>query len=172
MSFNKLVKICQETDTESHTIHLSEGRSYQHTPNAQDYNHSRVATAAPLAINPVPSGSGNGHSPHPDAMDLSAAATRGKISEEERASRLHEGCCLYCRGVRHMACHCPNKSKNPFRAASAHIEGNTNAPANASPNAFANPNTFATPPNSGGGGNWGGNWGAGGTGGKGQSGNA
>jgi len=61
LSFNELVKICQETDTESHTIHLSEGRSYQHPPNAQGHNHSRVATAAPLAINPVPSGSGNRH---------------------------------------------------------------------------------------------------------------
>ena len=50
-----------------------------------------------------------------------------------------------------MAHHCPNKTKNPFRAASAHTEGNLN------------PNTFANPFSGGGGG---GNKGGGGTGGQ------
>ena len=113
LSFNELVKICQETDTESRAIHLSEGRSYQHPRNAQGHNHSRVVTAAPLAINPVPSVSGNGHSPHPDAMDLSAAATRGKISKEERASRLREGYCLYCGGLGTWLTTAPTSRRTP-----------------------------------------------------------
>jgi len=96
-------------------------------------------------------------------MDLSSAATRGKISEEERVARLLEGRCLYCGGVGHMACHCPNKSKNPFRVASAHMEGN--------PNTLANPNANTFEPTSSGGGG-GGNRGGGGTGSQGQLGNA
>ena len=56
-----------------------------------------------------------------------------------------------------MARHFPNKTKNPFRTASAHIEGNPN------------PNTFANPFSGSG---RGGNKGGGGTGGQDQSGNA
>ena len=170
LSFNELVKICQETDTESRAIHLSEGRSYQQPRNAQGHTHSRVATAAPLATNhaanPVPSGSGNGHSPHPDAMDLSATGTRGKISDEERAARLRDGRCLYCGGMGHMARNCPNKSRNPFRAAAAQIESDRHS----DPNALTHPNTSTSThvnPFGGGGGARGGNGGN-----QGQSGNA
>ena len=175
--------LCQETDTESHAIHLSKSRSYhQRHSQGHVYPHALATTT----IHNPPQNS-TGQAPHPDTMDLSATGGRGKISEEERAARLREGCCLYCGGVGHMARHCPNKTKNPFRAASTYMEGNPNMFANPNPNTFANPNpnTFANPnpntfvnlhpntfanPFSGDGG--GGNKGSGRTGGQGQSGNA
>jgi len=105
-------------------------------------------------------------------MDLSAINARRKISEEEQAARLREGRCLYCGGVGHLARNCPNKTRNPFRAATAQVDPNPNPNPNTienHPNANPNPNT-STNPFSGGGG--GGNWGSGGNGGQGQSGNA
>jgi len=101
-------------------------------------------------------------------MDLSGTGY-GKLSEQERATRIREGLCLYCGKPGHMARHCPSKSKNPFGAASAYVEGNPNVLTNPNPGTVANPNSFAnTFSGSGGGGNRGG----GGTGGQGQSGNA
>jgi len=107
-------------------------------------------------------------------MDLSASGTgRGKISEQEKAASLGEGRCLYCGLVGHMARNCPHKSRNPFRAAFTHMEGdpNPNAFANPNMNTFANPNTnsFANPFSGSGGGE---NRGGGGTRGQDQSGNA
>ena len=175
LSFNELVTLCQETDTESRAIHLSEGRSHHQYPrNPQGHPHARAPTASagPSAYQPPSSAN---QAPHPDAMDLSATGSRGKISEEERAARLREGRCLYCGGVGHMARHCPNKTKNPFRVAAVYPDPNPN------PNpAFANhPNPNPDPfggsggGGSGGGGNGGGgNRGGGGTGGQGRSGNA
>ena len=175
LTFNVLVVLCQETDTESGAINLSKGRSYLHSRNHQGHTHSRAPTTSPLAttpaISPVPSGSGNRHSLHPDAMDLSATRGRGKISEEERAARLLEGRCLYCSGVEYMGRHCPNKTKNPFHAASAHMEGNPNIVTNPNPDPFANPNPNTSANHFSGGGG-GGNKEGGGTSGQGQSANA
>jgi len=153
LTFDELVALSQETDTESCPIHLSKGRSY-HQRNSQGHAHPRAPATTMI---PNPPQNGAGQAPHPDAMDLSMTGGRGKILEEEWAARLREGCCLYCGGVRHMARHCPHKTKNTFRAASVHMEGNPN------------PNTFANPFSGGGGG---GNKGVGGTGGQDQLGNA
>jgi hypothetical protein len=162
LTFDELVALCQETDTESRAIHLSEGRTY-HQRNSQGHVHPRAPTTTTIS-NPPPNSAGQ--IPHPDAMDLSATGGRGKISEEERAARLREGRCLYCGGLGHMARHCPNKTKNPFRAASAQMEQfpdtQTNNP---NPNTLANPIPFS---GSGGGGNRGGD----GSRGQGQTGNA
>jgi len=160
LTFDELVVLCQETDTESRAIHLSEGRSY-HQRNSQGHTHPRAPATTTIRNPPQ---NGTGQAPHPDAMDLSVTGGRGKNPEEERAARLREGRYFYCGGVGHMARHCPNKTKNPFRAASAHMEGNPN------PNTFVNPNTnmFANPFSGAGGG---GNKGGGGTGGQDQPGN-
>jgi len=161
LTFDELLALCQETDTESCAIHLSEGRSYrQLNPQGHIYPRAPATTTIP---NPLQNGAGQ--APHPDAIDLSATGGRGKISEEERAARLREGRCLYCGGVGHMAFHCPNKTKNPFRAASAHMEGNPNTNTSANPN----PDTFANPFSSSGGGGY---KGGGGTRGQGQLENA
>jgi hypothetical protein len=175
LSFNELVALCQETDTESRAIHLSEGRSHQHQRYHQNHSHPRTPTTIMTPTNYTAASSAS-QTPDPDAMDLSATVGRGKISEQERTARLREGNCLYCGGVGHMARHCPNKNRNPFRAAGAQVtsQQNQNLPdtgSNPNPNTFANhpnPDTFANPfSGAGGGGNRGG-----GSGGEGQSGNA
>jgi hypothetical protein len=163
LTFDELVTLCQETDTESRAIHLSEGRTHQHSRNHQGHAPPRSTTvSAPPAGSSTANNSG--HAFHPDAMDLSATGPRGKISEEERAARLREGRCLYCGGMGHLARNCPNKTRNPFRAAAAQMEPNPrpnpNTPMPSTPNTHAQSNPF-----SGGGGNRGGNGG-------GQSGNA
>lgn len=172
LNYEQFVALCQELDVGLRALHHREGKHNGGTAQRNHQNHSQPRTQTTTPTNYTAPSSGT-QSPHPDAMDLSATGGRGKVSEQEKAARLREGGCFYCGGVGHMARHCPNKSKNPFRAASAHVEENPNASANASPDASANPNTFAIPHNgSGGGGNWGGTWEAVGTGGKGQSGNA
>jgi len=140
LTFDELVALCQETDTESCAIYLSEGRSYhqqQRIPQGHAQSHAPATTATHTA-NPPPSRTSQ--APHPDAMDLSTMGGRGKISEEERATRLREGRCLFCGGVGHMARHCPNKNRNPFRAAAAQtmLQQDQNL-------ANANPNTTPTP---------------------------
>jgi len=142
LTFDELVALCQETDTESRAIHLSEGRSYhQQQRIPQGHAQSRApATTTTHTANPPPSCASQ--APHPDAMDLSATGGRGKISEEERTARLREGRCLYCGGVGHMARHCPNKNRNPFRATAAQtmLQQDQNLP-------NANPNLTPTPTN-------------------------
>ena len=140
--FQRTVKICQETATELPAIYLSEGRPYQQLWNAQGHTHSGVATATPVATNhaanPIPGSSGNGHSSHSDAMDLSdATGTHQKTSEEERMARLHDGRCLYGGGIGHMVRNWPIKSRNPVRAVTTQIELDRQA----DPNTLTHPNT-------------------------------
>jgi len=119
LTFDELEALCQETDTEFHAIHLSEGRSYhkqQCIPQGHAQSRAPANTATHTA-NPPPSHVSQ--APHPDAMDLSATGGWGKIPEEERTARLREGRCLYCGVVGHMTHHCPNKNRNPFRATAA-----------------------------------------------------
>ena len=145
LTFDELGALCQETDTESHAIHLSEGQSYhqqQRIPQSHAKSHAPATTATHTA-NPPPSRASK--APHPDAMDLSATGGRGKILEEERVARLREGHCFYCGGVGHMARHCPNKNRNPFRAAATQTmlqqnQNLTNANPNPTPTATDNPN--------------------------------
>ena len=93
---------------------------------------------------------------HPDTIDLSATGTRGKISDEEQAARLHEGRCLYYGAMEHMARNCPNKTRNPFRAAATQIVPNQDQNQSLNPivHPNPNPNTYMNPPygNEGGGG--------------------
>lgn len=153
LTFDQFVALCQQLDSEIRALQYYEGKHGAAQPRPNQ-NQPRIQTSAPLATNP-PTTIG------PEPMDLSAS--RGKISEEERATRLREGRCLYCGGVGHMARHCPNKNRNPFRAAAAQItpQQNTNPGPNLNPN---NPNLNPNPnpnPNH-----------PYGTGGQGQSGNA
>ena len=114
LTFDELVALCQETDTESRAIHLSERRSYhqqQRISQGQTQSHAPATTATYTANPPLSHAS---FAPHPDAIDLSARGGWGKISEEEHVARLREGRCLYCGAMGHMARHYPNKHRNPF----------------------------------------------------------
>lgn len=172
LTFDALVALCQETDNESRAIHLSEGRSHQHHRTHQNQSQPRTPAATSFPTSNTVSNS-YGQTPHPDAMDLSAASGRGKISEEERVARMREGRCLYCGMPGHMARHCPHKTRNPFRAAAAqvspqptpHPNPNTSTAANPNSSTAANSNPFyGSRGNVGNGGR--------GVGGQGQSGNA
>lgn len=161
LNFDEFVALCQQLDSEIRALQHYEGKS------SNSSHQARPAQNAPRAYTPVPTQNAGG----PEPMDLSAS--RGKISEQERAARLREGRCLYCGEVGHMARHCPNKTKNPFRAAAVFTE--QNVPRNPNPSTLvnqpnnlmnANPNPFI---GSGGGGNRGS---GGNNGGQGQAGNA
>jgi len=164
LTFDKFVALCQQLDSEIRALQHYEGRagnrsSYQpHNPQNQPRSHT-----------PVPNITTTTTTSGPEPMDLSAGgAGRGKISEQERAARLREGRCLYCGCPGHMARHCPNKTRNPFRAAATQIVPNEDQNQSLNPivHPNPNPNTYMNPPygNEGEGG--------GGNGGQGQSGNA
>jgi hypothetical protein len=51
LSFNELVALCQETDTKSRAIHLSEGRSHQHQRYHQNHSHPRTTTTITTPTN-------------------------------------------------------------------------------------------------------------------------
>jgi len=145
LTVDELVALCQQTDTKSHAIQLSEGRSYhqqQHIPQGHAQSCA-PATTTTHTTNPPPSYASQ--TPHPDAMDLSAMGGWGKISEEECTPRLREGRCLYCGVVGHMTRHCPNKNRNPFRTAAAQTilqqdQNLPNANLNPTPTPSDNPN--------------------------------
>jgi len=163
LNYKQFVALCQELDVGLQALHQREGK--HNVSHAQRINQSQPRTQ-PSTVAPAIGG--------PEPMDLSASgAGHAKIYEQEKVARLREGHSLYCGLVGHMARNCPHKSRNPFRAASAHMEGdpNPNEFANPNTNTFANLNTnaFANPFSGGGGG---GNRGGGGTGGQNQSGNA
>jgi len=160
LTFDQFVALCQRLDSEIQALQHYEGRG-GNTPNQQRSTQNALRTHPPV---PNPPATGT----CPDPMDLSGTGY-GKLSEQERATRIREGFCLYCGKPGHMARHYPSKSKNPFRAASAYVEGNPNVLTNPNPGTVANPNSFANAFSGGGGG---GNRGGGGTGGQGQSGNA
>jgi hypothetical protein len=57
----------------------------------------------------------------PDAMDVDAIRTTGKLSDKEHTRLMKEGRCFCCRKLRHMSRACPEKGKgkNPDRPRSA-----------------------------------------------------
>jgi len=145
LTLDELVALCQETDTESHAIHLSESRSY-HEQQCIPQGHAQSCAPATTATHTAnPPLSHVSQAPHTDAMDLSATGEWGKISEEECMASLREGRCFYCGVVGHMTCHYPNKNRNPFRAAAAQTilqqdQNLTNANPNPTPTPSDNPN--------------------------------
>lgn len=109
LTFNQFVALCQQLDSEIRALQLHEGRHGTSHQNRSNQNQPR--TQAPTSTTT------NQSATAPVPMDLSAS--KKKLSEQERAARLREGRCLYCGGLGHMAAQCPNKSRNPFRAAAA-----------------------------------------------------
>ena len=140
MNYEQLVALCQDIDIGLWALHHRAGKHnsshVQHTNQSQP--HTKLLTVAPTA--PAIS--------RPEPMDVSTSgAGHEKISEQEQAARIRDGLCLYCGGAGHMACHCPNKMRNPFRATSAQVEQFPNISSNPNPNMFANPDpkTLANP---------------------------
>lgn len=64
----------------------------------------RPGSIAPTAQSTTTTATGT----HPGPMDLSAS--KRHLTDEERATRIREGRCLYCGGLSHLARECPNKS--------------------------------------------------------------
>jgi len=152
LTFDQFVALCQRLDSEIRALQHYKGRGGN--PSNQQRPTQNVPRTHPPVPNPPSTGVG------PDPIILSGTGY-GKLSEQERATRIREGLCLYCGKPGHMARHCPSKSKNPFHTASAYVEGN--------PNVLASPDSVANTFSGGGGGS---NRGGGGAGGQGQSGNA
>jgi len=64
LTFNELVTLCQERDTESRAIHFSEGRSNPHSRNHQGNMHPRTTTTtAPPTSSPTAANNGPIHPP-------------------------------------------------------------------------------------------------------------
>jgi len=113
LSFDQFVGLCQQLDSEIRALQLHEGR--HHTSHQ---NQPRPQNTSPPATNQSATA--------PGPMDLSVS--RKKLSEQESAARPREGRCLYCGGLGHMAAQCPNKSRNPFRAAAAIVSDSESTP--------------------------------------------
>jgi len=113
LSFDQLVGLCQQLDSEIHALQLHEGR--QNTSSHQNRGNQNQSRNSTPSATPTTSQSATA----PGPMDLSAS--RKKLSEQERAARLREGRCLYCGGLGHMAAQCTNRSRNPFRTAAAQV---------------------------------------------------
>jgi hypothetical protein len=124
LTFNQFVALCQQLDSEIRALQLHEGRhgasSHQHRGNQ---SQPRTQASAPAATSQSATA--------PGPMDLSAS--RRKLSEQERAARLREGRCLYCGGLGHMAAQCPNKSRNPFRAAAVMVSDSESTTSSGAP---------------------------------------
>lgn len=117
LTYNQFVALCQSLDSELRALQLREGR--RNTPRTNNNSSQPQTQPRTTTQNLVPHSTNTTAAP-PGPMDLSSNSR--KISEQERAARLREGRCLYCGGSGHMARHCPNKNRNPFRAAAAQLE--------------------------------------------------
>ena len=83
---------------------------YAHTSagvHTHSHSHTHPATAAK-----TPATATTASGVHAGPMDLSAG--RKKLTPEERACRLAEGRCLYCRGVGYVARNCLNAHRHPL----------------------------------------------------------
>lgn len=118
LNYDGFVALCQRLDSELRALQLREGRRTTNPPRQSSAPHP-TAPLRHTTHNTMPATT-TATGTAPGAMDLSANSRR--IPDQERAARLREGRCLYCGGSGHMARHCPNKNRNPFRAAVARLE--------------------------------------------------
>ena len=102
--------LCNKLDTKRRAL---QGNSYSHEPHPQAPKHTPQATSG-SATESATTSSGTA----PGLMDLSANHCR--LSPEERARCLAEGCCYRCGGMGHMAWVCPlGQQQKPMRAVEA-----------------------------------------------------
>jgi len=113
LSFDQFVGLCQQLELEIRALQLHKGR--HNTSSHQNRGNQNQSCNLTTSETPTTSQSATTRGP----MDLSAS--RKKLSEQQRAAWLREGRCLYCGRLGHMAVQCPNKSRNPFRAAAAQV---------------------------------------------------
>ena len=102
--------LCNKLDTKHHAL---QGNSRSHDSRPQAPKHTLQATPG-SATESATTSPGTTLGP----MDLSA--NRRRLSLEERAHRLAEGCCYRCGGMCYMVRACPlGQQQKPMRAAEA-----------------------------------------------------
>jgi len=96
LTYDQLVALCQELDSEMRALQMTEGKQgYQqpHAPQPRNPPTTQPATPMPSATAPEP-------------MDLSGTQ---RVSAQERAARQRENRCYYCSEPGHRVAQCPNK---------------------------------------------------------------
>jgi hypothetical protein len=106
LSFDALVALCQELDSEMRALQMSEGKQGYQPPRPTNQPRN-----PPAAIQTQPTVT------LPEPMDLSG--TR-RVSAQERAARQREGRCFYCGETGHRLAECPNKPIHVAATQAAH----------------------------------------------------
>jgi len=100
-TYDQLVALCQELDSEMRALQMTEGKQgYQQPRTHQLRNPPSIHPATPMQPAAAP-----------EPMDLSRTQW---VSAQEGAARKHEKHCYYCGEPGHMVAQCPNK---PIHAA-------------------------------------------------------
>ena len=101
LTYDQLVALCQELDSEMRILQMTEGKhGYQQPRTHPSQNPPPTQSAIPMQPATVP-----------EPMDLSRTQW---VSAQEGAARKHEKHCYYCGEPGHMVAQCPNK---PIHAA-------------------------------------------------------
>jgi len=96
LTYDQLVALCQELDSEMRALLMTEGKQGYQQPRAHQPRNppsTQPATPMPPATAPEP-------------MDLSGTQ---RVSAQERAARQHENRCYYCGELGPRVTQCPNK---------------------------------------------------------------
>ena len=114
MTFEQLAEECQYIDSSVRAAAAATRATGRSSLPPSGRTPVTPAASAPPVSAPAPSSGG-------DPMDLSAVRStipRGPISDDEKARRRAENCCLYCGDQGHHLRHCPRKPQGSRLAAS------------------------------------------------------
>jgi len=100
LTYDQLVALCQELDSEMRALQMTEGKQGYQQPRAHQLrNPPSIQPATPMQPAAAP-----------EPMDLSGTQ---RVSAQERAARQREKRCYYCGEPGHMVAQCPNKPIHP-----------------------------------------------------------